>query len=218
MKIILENHKGEYIDNLSLENLEQFFAIFEKLNLQKKHHSIHIFAINEIINTYQLQEFKSNLKKIDFKSICIYSNIRETILTGKFLKIDSKFLNEKELRKKLFSTISVNQKNYFYKGTVRSGDRICSNGDLCIIGDVNPGAIVSAKRNIYVWGKLLGIASAGTGGDKTTSITSLYLKPLQLRIDDVVAIGPKEKPKYNYPEIAILEEEKIIIKPYIIET
>ena len=96
--------------------------------------------------------------------------------------------------------------------------RISSNGDLCIIGDVNPGAIVYAKKNIYVWGKLLGIAYAGRDGSKNCSIASLYLNPLQLRIADVIAIGPKDKPKNYYPEIALVEKDTINIKPYIIET
>ena len=101
---------------------------------------------------------------------------------------------------------------------MRSGERISSNGNLCIIGDVNPGAIVSAKKNIYVWGKLLGIAFAGKGGDKDSFIASLYLNPLQLRIADVIAIGPKDKPKNYYPEIALVNKQTINIKPYIIGT
>ena len=110
-----------------------------------------------------------------------------------------------------------NKDDILYKGTVRSGDRISSNGNLCIIGDVNPGAIVSAKKNIYVWGKLLGIAFAGKGGNKNASIASLYLSPLQLRIADIVAIGPKDKPKNYYPEIALVDKQTINIKPYIID-
>ena len=109
------------------------------------------------------------------------------------------------------------REDILYEGTLRSGDRISSNGNLCIIGDVNPGAIVSAKKNIYVWGKLLGIAFAGKGGDKNAAIASLYLKPLQLRIADVIAIGPKEKPKSYYPEIAVIDEQTIVINPYIID-
>ena len=113
---------------------------------------------------------------------------------------------------------SKKKEDILIKGTVRSGDRISSNGNLCIIGDVNPGAIVSAKKNIYVWGKLLGIAFAGRGVNNNSSISSIYLRPLQLRIADVVAIGPEDKPKNSYPEIAVIENQTIIIKPYIIET
>ena len=40
----------------------------------------------------------------------------------------------------------------------------------------------------------------------------------RLRIADVIAIGPKDKPKNYYPEIAVVEEQTITINPYIIET
>ena len=79
------------------------------------------------------------------------------------------------------------------------------------MGDVNPEAIISANNNIYVWGKLFGIAFAGKNGNKNASICSLYLNPLQLRICEIVAIGPKDNPKNQYPEVAILESQKIII-------
>ena len=34
----------------------------------------------------------------------------------------------------------------------------------------------------------------------------------------LVAIGPKDKPKTYYPEVAIIEKKTIIIKPYLIDT
>ena len=48
-------------------------------------------------------------------------------------------------------------------------------------------------------------------------ISALYLKPLQLRIADVIAIGPKDNPKNYYPEIAVIERT-IVIKPHVIES
>ena len=177
-----------------------------------------IFAINESISAYQLSTLKNNFDKINNLSLLIYSNKRETILAGKSLRVDSTFLREREVKNKLRLLESKQKEDIFHEGTVRSGDRISSNGNLCIIGDVNPGAIVSAKKNIYVWGKLLGIAFAGKGGNNKASITSLYLNPLQLRIADVIAIGPNEKPKNYYPEIALIDKKTISIKPFIIET
>ena len=151
-------------------------------------------------------------------SLRIYSNNRNTILSGKSLKIDSFFVNEQKIKNKLISLNSKKKDDFLHKGTVRSGERISSNGNLCIIGDVNPGAIVSAEKNIYVWGKLLGVAFAGKSGNKNASISSLYLNPLQLRIADVIAIGPKDKPKNSYPEIAVIDKQTIIIKPHIIKS
>ena len=42
---------------------------------------------------------------------------------------------------------SKKEEDVLHKGTVRSGERISSNGNLVVIGDVNPGAIISAKKN-----------------------------------------------------------------------
>ena len=62
--------------------------------------------------------------------------------------------------------------------------------------------------------ELFGAAFAEKNRNKNASIASLYLNPLQLISCENVAIGLKEKPKDQHPEIAILEDNKIIIKPY----
>tara|TARA_S200000501_G_scaffold267496_1_gene251196 strand:+ start:233 stop:373 length:141 start_codon:yes stop_codon:yes gene_type:complete len=46
------------------------------------------------------------------------------------------------------------------------------------LGDVNPGAVISANNNVYVWGELFDIAFAGKNGNKNASIASLYLNTL----------------------------------------
>ena len=218
MEIFLSNFKGKYSDIISLKNSANINENFKKISSIKGALVVKIFAINESISSDQLSKIKNNFDKLKISSLRVYSNNRDTILTGKSLKITSTFIKEQEIKNKLILLKSRKKDDVLHKGTLRSGDRISSNGNLCIIGDVNPGAIVSAKKNIYVWGKLLGIAFAGKGGDKNASIASLYLKPLQLRIADVIAIGPKEKPKNYYPEIAVIDEETIAIKPYLIET
>ena len=177
-----------------------------------------IFSINESISSHQLSNLKNYFDKINISSLCIYSNNRDTILSGKSLKIDSTFTKEREIKNQLLLFNSKIKDDIIHKGTVRAGESISSNGNLCIIGDVNPGAIVSAKKNIYVWGKLLGVAFAGKSGNRNASIASLYLNPLQLRIADVIAIGPKDKPKNCYPEIAMIDKLTIVIKPHLIET
>ena len=218
MEIILKNTKSKYLEIYSLLDLNNINETFKKFSSINGSLEAKIFAVNELISSHQLSKLKIHFDKINICHLHIYSNNRDTILSGKSLKIDSTFVKERELKKKLLSFNSEKKNDILHKGTVRSGDRISSNGNLCIIGDVNPGAIVFAKKNIYVWGKLLGIAFAGKNGNKNASISSLYLNPLQLRIADVIAIGPKDKPKDCYPEIAMIDKQTIIIKPYIIET
>ena len=218
MEIILKSLNSKHFQTISLDKLDDFHKVSETLKSSKGPVEANLLSTNETITSHQLICLKSTIQKLNISSFRIFSNNRETILSGKSLKIDSTFIKKNELKNKLFLKSEKPQKELLHKGTVRSGDRISSNGDLIILGDVNPGAIVSAKNNVYVWGKLLGIALAGAGGNKSSTIASLYLNPLQLRISDFVAIGPKEKPKNYYPEIALLEEERIIIKPLIIET
>ena len=218
MRIFLSNPKNNYSEIISLKDLDSLNGSLKKIPSMKGDLEAKIFAINESLSSVQLLKIKNNFSKINICSLFIYSNNRETILSGKSLKINSTFVKEKEIKNKLFLLKSAKQDDVLHKGTVRSGDRISSNGNLCIIGDVNPGAMVSAKKNIYVWGKLLGIAYAGNEGNKNASIASLYLKPVQLRIADVIAIGPEDKPKNYYPEIAVIDKKTIAINPYIIET
>ncbi len=217
MEIFLNNTKNKYSEIFSFLDLDNFQEILKKLTSIKGPFEAKIFAINESINSHQLLKLKNHFEKNNIYSLCIYSNNRNTIISGKSLKIDSIFIKEQEIKNKLITINSKKKDDILHIGTVRSGDRISSNGNLCIIGDVNPGAIVSANKNIYVWGKLLGIAFAGKSGNKNASISSLYLNPLQLRIADVIAIGPKDKPKNSYPEIAVIEKQTIIIKPHLIE-
>ena len=218
MEIVLNNNKNKYLEIFSLGNLDNVHETFKQFSSMKGPLEAKIFAINESISSHQLLRLKNHFDKINISSLCIYSNNRYTVLAGNSLRIDSTFVKEQEIRNKLPLVNSKKKDDILHEGTVRSGDRISSNGNLCIIGDVNPGAIVSATKNIYVWGKLLGIAFAGQGGDKNASIASLYLNPLQLRIADVIAIGPKDKPNNYYPEIALIDKQTIIIKPHIIES
>ena len=218
MEIVLTNIKSKNLEIFSLKNFDNIHETFKKFSLIKGPLEAKIFAINESLNSYQLSKLKNHFENINIYSLCIYSNNRYTILTGKSLRIDSTFAKEQKIRKKLLLINSKEKVDILHEGTLRSGDRLSSNGNLCIVGDVNPGAIVSANKNIYVWGKLQGIALAGKDGNMNASISSLYLNPLQLRIADVIAIGPKDKPKNFYPEIAVVDKRTINIKPYITET
>ena len=218
MEIVINSLDNKYLEIFSFKNWDNFHEIFKKLSSIKEPLEAKIFVINDSISSYQLSKFKDIFDKNNIYCLRVYSNNRDTVLAGKSQKIDTNFINEQEIQNKMLLFNSKKREDILHEGTVRSGDRISSNGNLCIIGDVNPGAIVSAKKNIYVWGKLLGIAFAGKGGNNKSSISSLYLRPLQLRIADIIAIGPKDKPQNSYPEIALIDNQTIIIKPFIIET
>ena len=212
MKLILRNSAKEFIKSISFDKFELNQNFISELSDIKNSAEANLITADEKITCFELAKLKLNLQKVNINLTDIYSTNRETVLSGKSLKINSILLNSNKNGSPM-DPVSQ-KKDIIHKGTVRSGERISSNGDLFIMGDVNPGAIVSANNNVYVWGKLLGIAFAGENGNKNASIASLWLNPIQLRICGIIAIGPKEKPKHKYSEIAILEDRKIIIKPY----
>ena len=216
MKLILRNIANECIKSFTFKRFELYENFRDEFITFKNSTTANLISENEKINSHELAKLKLLLEKHNIIFSNIYSNNRETVLSGKSLKINSTFLNIQDLKNQITADSSYQKKDILHKGTVRSGDRISSNGDLFIMGDVNPGAIVSANNSVYVWGKLFGVAFAGKNGNKNASIASLYLDPLQLRICEIVAIGPKDKPKDQHPEIAILEDNKIIIKPYLL--
>lgn len=100
----------------------------------------------------------------------------------------------------------------FHQGTLRSGDHLQSDGDLLIHGDVNPGARISAAGHVMIWGRLRGVAHAGRDGNCEARIVALQLRPLQLRIAEVVARGPDELPQLGLVEQARLEQGEIVIE------
>lgn len=78
----------------------------------------------------------------------------------------------------------------YLKRTIRSGQSISSDGNILVIGDVNPGAEIIAKGDITVWGILGGIAHAGSEGNNYARIRALKLNPVQIRIGEVFARRP----------------------------
>ncbi|MFM2157899.1 MAG: hypothetical protein RLZZ124_373 [Cyanobacteriota bacterium] len=100
-----------------------------------------------------------------------------------------------------------------HRGTLRSGDHLRVEGPLLVLGDVNPGAQVSAAGDVRIWGRLRGIAHAGCHGDRTARIVALQLRPVQLRIAEAVARGPEDLPPAGFCEEALLVGGAIAIRP-----
>ncbi|MCT0198863.1 septum site-determining protein MinC [Synechococcus sp. CS-1325] len=100
-----------------------------------------------------------------------------------------------------------------HRGTLRSGDHMTVEGSVLVLGDVNPGARVSAVGHVLILGRLRGIAHAGCRGDGEARIVALELRPLQLRIGKAVARGPADPPPAGFTEQARLVDGQILIEP-----
>lgn len=91
---------------------------------------------------------------------------------------------------------------------IRSGQVLEVHGHLLLIGDVNPGGKIVSTGNIYVLGKLNGIAHAGSEGDTQAVIISSYMNPSQLRIANYISRAPDYETEGVYMECGFIDEEQ----------
>jgi len=101
-------------------------------------------------------------------------------------------------------------------GTLRSGQRVESEHSIIVAGDVNSGAELVAGGDIFVLGKLRGVAHAGaydeTGAGRV--IFALELEPTQLRIGGVITRGGGESGSKGVSELARVDGDMIVVEPY----
>ena len=100
----------------------------------------------------------------------------------------------------------------FHRGSLRSGQKLESEGSLVILGDVNSGAEVMASDNIVVLGALRGLAHAGAKGNKQAIIAAGLFDAVQVRIANIVKeINRDEEPLHKQAYISV-DGDKIIIE------
>jgi len=99
--------------------------------------------------------------------------------------------------------------------TIRSGQTVEHFGNIIIIGDVNPGARITAGGYIIVWGKLRGTAHAGALNPENAFVCALMLAPTQLIIGNFIARTPSEYDTDQIlPEMAFVQDEQIIAEAW----
>ena len=110
----------------------------------------------------------------------------------------------------------VDENTILIQRTLRSGQSIHYNGNVVVVGDVNPGAEITAAGNVIVIGSLRGVVHAGSGGDESAVIMAFCLQPTQLRIANYITRPPDGTPaEPNYPEIASLKDGVVTIEFFL---
>ena len=140
--------------------------------------------------------------------------------------VEARLRPKEDFRKGSQTDVKIGE-GQFYKGTLRSGQSLESDGSVVVIGDINPGAAVKAKGNVVILGCAKGNVFAGTDGDERAFIAALDMQPMQIRIGGLIARcsdGEKEKKKRKFgrgksdtqpmeAQIAFVEDGNIYIEP-----
>ena len=191
-------------------------------------------GLNVLIDMNAFKDFGDMLEKLEQKL-----SRGKRFYKGCTLKITTqlKFVSERELRKLkdilfeeflikdcIFQDVEENESKIFtgvYEGrtkflrrTVRSGQVINYTGNIVIIGDVNPGSEIFAAGNIIVLGSLKGDVHAGVNGNDKSIIAAFRLEPKVLQIANIMTRAPENDEKPDYPEVAKIKGNTIIVEPY----
>ena len=152
------------------------------------------------------------------------------LVTGKILKMaeidDIQDLIQREMKvkvdfespkslglhgiKKTFRKEIETSETKYYKGSLRSGQRIEFEGSVVILGDVNDGAEVIAEDNIVILGILRGMAHAGAKGNEKAIVAAHAIEAPQIRIASVIKERTREEidtERYSY---AYINDEEVI--------
>ncbi|MDK0531914.1 septum site-determining protein MinC [Clostridium perfringens] len=177
---------------------EMLDSLVEKLSRGKKFYKGATLTVTtdlKYINERQI----SKLKDVLFDEILI----KDCIFEERLEKQSSVFSGVYEGRTK------------FVRKTVRSGQCLNYAGNLIIIGDVNNGGEVRAHGNVIVLGDLKGKVFAGDNGNENAIIAAYSLEPELISISGKITISPDDFEKTGYPEVARLNENSIIVEPYL---
>ncbi|RDV82929.1 septum site-determining protein MinC [Ammonifex thiophilus] len=104
------------------------------------------------------------------------------------------------------------RKTILIERTLRSGQSLFYDGNVVILGDVNPGAEVTATGDVIVIGTLRGTVHAGAGGDEGALVVAFRLEPTQLRIANHVSRPPEGMTPSGQPEVARIKDGMVIIE------
>jgi septum site-determining protein MinC len=164
-------------------------------------------------NLYKLlvETYKLNVKSLD--PLMKMGNLVEEKPEPELVVEPEPVVEEKEV-KQAIEVLNYNEYDTkIVRQTLRSGMGVSYDGNIVVIGDVNPGAELSAGGHVIVMGKLRGMVHAGKFGNREVYVIASKLLPTQIRISNVIARAPEgENIDELRPEIAHLKSGKMSIE------
>lgn len=123
--------------------------------------------------------------------------------------------NWKKSAARFSEDIEGDENTILIRRTLRSGQKFYYDGNVVVMGDVNPGAEVVAVGNVIVMGQIRGMVHAGAEGDESAIVMAFRLMPTQLRIANHITRPPDgEVPDSPLPEIARIKNGVVTIEGY----
>jgi septum site-determining protein MinC len=170
---------------------------------------------NHILRAVELGQLRDALSERGLSLWAVLSNSPTTEQTAQTLGLATRLFRPRPDRsiESAETRLKDGEPAVLIRRTLRSGFSLQHSGHVIVIGDVNPGAEITAGGNILVWGHLRGVVHAGAEGNEKAIVCALDLAPTQLRIAGHIAISPQRKGK-SPPEMARLKDGHVVAEPW----
>ena len=173
--------------------------------------SVFLVAKDRLLDSRQLHTIAETLREVELNLTTVCTNRRQTAVAAATAgysveqnKPGSTGLNSEENK-----SSDLLAEPLYLRNTIRSGVEVRHPGTIIICGDLNPGGSAIAAGDLFVWGRLRGVAHAGSSGNRKSRIMALQMEFTQLRIADQVARAPKVRPESFQPETAFISNKGI---------
>ena len=142
--------------------------------------------------------------------ICLNSDINILCVIGDDEEKDQRYLR----LKRRFDPSNNYADKMFHKGSIKSHERLECEESIIILGDVNPGGVVTSRGNIVILGTLYGTAHAGINGNTSAFVVTLDMKTSRVGIADIISDIEQRNQFFNKnkcaPRISFLEGRAIV--------
>jgi len=201
-----------------LDSEMEFSLLCEQVALKFKD-SARFFGDMRVAVSFEGRELSAREENLLVDAICRNSSLNVVCVVGKDEKKDQMFQNTMEAFERFFP--KTEDTGQFYRGSLKNGQILETQGSVVIIGDVEEGCSVMATKDIIVLGKLSGNAYAGGDGLREHFIAALEMAPQKLKIGDFkYKTKEKEKPRWSLkakkeqPMIAFVADEKVQMQAF----
>lgn len=171
---------------------------------------VHLIAVDRLLDTRQLQAIADALTEVQLQLKWVHTSRRQTAVVAATAGYSVEQLTAASPLVPAAEAPKAMEEPLYVQMTLRSGTEIRHNGTVIVMGDVNPGSTVIAEGDILVWGRLRGVAQAGSKGNSKCLIMALQMEPTQIRIADYVARAPENPPAQYFPEVAYVSPQGTI--------
>jgi septum site-determining protein MinC len=205
--ITLDGASWPELANVFIKNVDERSSFFQGARV----------VLNVGLNELRVAELSALRDQLSERGITLWAILSEspvTETTAQNLGLATRISKPQPVDFKAEVAVLPEDTAKWLKGPIRSGGRILFEGNVIVLGDVNPGAEIIAGGSVIVWGRLRGVVHAGAQGNENAVVCALELVPTQLRIAGEIAVSPKKQGK-SQPEVASLKDGQLVAEPWI---